>query len=63
MSLNVSQTLFAQFLGVSVKTLRSWEQGLRPIPLIATRFMEEIVANPALLKHRLKITPTVKPPF
>ena len=53
-SLHASQTVFAQFLGVSVKTLRSWEQGSRPVPTMACRFMDEIVANPDLWTRRLR---------
>src|SRR5437879_4582888 len=39
---NTSQPLFAKFLGVSVKTLRSWEQGNRTPSPMACRFIEEI---------------------
>lgn len=60
-TLNVSQPLFARFLGVSVKTLRSWEQGIRPVPPIAARFMDEIVANPDLLKRRMSEAVTTEP--
>ena len=52
--LNASQALLARFLGVSVKTLRSWEQGVRPVPPIACRFLDEIVANPQLWTSRLR---------
>jgi putative transcriptional regulator len=52
--LNSSQALLARFLGVSVKTVRSWEQGTRPVPLIACRFLDEIVANPKLWTSRLR---------
>jgi len=40
--LNVSQAIFARFLGVDVKTVRSWEQGLKQPSPIACRFMDEI---------------------
>ena len=53
--LSVSQTVFAEFLGVSVKAVRSWEQGLRPVPTIACRFMDEIVDNPELWSNRLRL--------
>src|SRR5437870_3517491 len=43
--LGTSQILFAQFLGVSVKTVRAWEQGKRPGDM-ACRFMDEIRRNP-----------------
>ena len=51
--LNVSQALFAKFLGVSVKTVRSWEQGLGEPSKIASRFMDEIQREPAHYRMRL----------
>jgi putative transcriptional regulator len=52
--LNVSQSIFARFLGVDVKTVRSWEQGLkRPSP-IACRFMDEIADSPDHWHDRLR---------
>ena len=44
--LRVSQVLFAQFLGVSPKTVRAWEQGNSEPKDIACRFMDEIQRNP-----------------
>jgi putative transcriptional regulator len=41
-ALGVSQPIFGQFLGVDVKTIRSWEQGQRLPSGIACRFLEEI---------------------
>ena len=41
-ALGLSQALFAQFLGVSVNTVQSWEQGEKPPKPIACRFMDEI---------------------
>jgi putative transcriptional regulator len=52
--LNASQAVLAKFLGVSVKTLRSWEQGTRKIHPMARRFLDEIVANPELWNQRLR---------
>ncbi len=52
--LGASQALFAEFLGVGVKALRSWEQGSRPVPMIACRFMDEIVENPELWTRRIR---------
>jgi putative transcriptional regulator len=49
-----SQPLFARFLGVSVKTLRAWEQGVRPVPPIACRFLDEIAAHPELWSRRIR---------
>jgi putative transcriptional regulator len=53
--LNASQALLAGFLGVSVKTLRSWEQGARPVPTIACRYMDDIIAYPDLWRQRLGV--------
>jgi putative transcriptional regulator len=58
--LNASQALFAKFLGVSVNSVRSWEQGARTVPTIACRFLDEIVANPDVWKHRLRQAVTPK---
>ena len=52
--LNASQALLAKFLGVSVKTLRSWEQGQRPVPPIACRYMNDILAYPEIWEHRIR---------
>jgi len=52
--LNTSQSLLAKFLGVSVKTVRSWEQGSRPVPTIACRYMDDIIANPEVWKKRIQ---------
>ena len=52
--LGASQALFAKFLGVSVKTLRSWEQGTRPVPSIACRYLDDIVAYPVLWQDRIR---------
>ncbi len=51
--LNVSQELFAKFLGVDVKTVRSWERGLKHPAPIACRFMDEIASSPEHMKKRL----------
>lgn len=51
--LNASQGLFAQFLGVSVKAVRAWEQGRTPGEM-ACRFMDEIRHNPEYWRSRLK---------
>ncbi len=51
--LKVSQALFAKFLGVSVKTVRSWEQGLSEPSKIACRFMDEIQREPDHYRMRL----------
>ena len=50
--LRVSQVLFAQFLGVSPKTVRAWEQGRSEPKDIACRFMDEIQRNPDYYRER-----------
>jgi putative transcriptional regulator len=52
--LNASQAVFAIFLGVSVKTVRAWEQGDNTPSDIACRFMDEIRANPQYMLERLR---------
>jgi len=52
--LGVSQTLFARFLGVSPKTVKSWEQGFNSPHTIACRFMDEIRRTPQFWQDRLK---------
>jgi len=51
--IGVSQPLFSQFLGVDVKTVRSWEQGRRTPSGMACRFLEEIQACPEHWRSRL----------
>ncbi len=45
--LKLSQPLFAKFLGVSVQTVRAWEQGNKIPSDMACQFLDEINANPA----------------
>ncbi len=52
--LRVSQPLFALFLGVSVKSVRAWEQGVNPVPKMACRFMDEIRRHPRFWIDRLR---------
>ena len=52
--LNLSQRLFAKFLGVSVQTVRAWEQGYNVPSEMACRFLDEIRLNPPYWKHRLQ---------
>jgi putative transcriptional regulator len=51
--MGVSQPIFGQFLGVDVKTVRSWEQGRRSPSGIARRFLEEIQTSPEHWRGRL----------
>lgn len=52
--LRVSQTLFARFLGISPKTVRSWEQGINMPSPMACRFMDEIRRSPGYWTERLR---------
>jgi putative transcriptional regulator len=52
--LKVSQALFARFLGVSPKTVRSWEQGINTPSPMACRFMDEIRRAPDYWIERLR---------
>lgn len=58
--LRVSQGIFAQFLGVSAKSVRSWEQGINTPSDIACRFMDEIQRNPDFWRKRLKESVRIK---
>lgn len=50
----VSQAVFAQYLGVSLKTLQSWEQGKNRINGAVCRLMDEIKNDPDYFVKRLK---------
>ena len=58
--LRASQGIFAQFLGVSPKSVSAWEQGVNPPSEIACRFMNEIQRNPDFWRKRLRESITVK---
>ena len=51
--LEMSQVVFARFLGVAANTVRAWEQGSRPPSSIARRFMGEIEGDPDYWRRRL----------
>jgi putative transcriptional regulator len=53
-TLGISQPIFGQFLGVDVKTVRSWEQGRRVPSGMASRFLKEIQATPEHWRGRLQ---------
>jgi DNA-binding transcriptional regulator YiaG len=55
-TLKASQALLARFLGVSVKAVSSWEQGRRPVPKMACRYLDDIVRFPELWRERLRMT-------
>lgn len=42
--MGASQNLFAQLVGVSIKTIQGWEQGVR-IPSMATRRLLDVIAE------------------
>jgi len=52
--MRASQAVFARFLGVSVQTVRAWEQGENVPSDIAKRFMDEIRHNPDYWRTRLR---------
>src|SRR5947209_6864629 len=54
--LAASQAVFACFLGVSVQTVRAWEQGVNTPSPLASRFLDEIRHNPAYWRERLRET-------
>ena len=58
--LHASQAVFATFLGVSVNTVRAWEQGINSPNDIARRFMDEIRLNPEYWMRRLRKTAVAK---
>jgi putative transcriptional regulator len=58
--LGASQKIFAQLLGVSLGTVRSWEQGENPPKPIACRFMDEISRNPRYWLERLQKSAVAK---
>ena len=52
--LGASQTIFAQFLGVSANAVQDWEQGLKPPHGAACRLMDEIRRDPNYWIQRLQ---------
>jgi DNA-binding transcriptional regulator YiaG len=52
--LGASQTIFAQFLGVSSSAVQDWEQGLKPPHGAACRLMDEIRRDPKYWIQRLR---------
>jgi DNA-binding transcriptional regulator YiaG len=51
--LGVSQPIFAQLLGVSLKLIQSWEQGTRKPEMLARHVLDDINRNPAEWFQRL----------
>lgn len=52
--LGASQALLARFLGVSVQAVRHWEQGTRPVPTIAARYLDDLQEFPELWTRRIE---------
>ena len=52
--LKISQPLLAMYLGVSVQTVRAWEQGKKTPSPMACRFLDEIAADPERVRRRLR---------
>lgn len=50
----VSQTILARWMGVSAKTVQSWEQGGRPVPGPARRLFDELNVNTDYWKNVLR---------
>jgi len=53
-SMDCSQRVFADFIGVSLGTLRNWEQGIRPVSGVAARLLDEMRIRPGYWKIRLR---------
>ena len=49
LTLKISQPMFAQYLGTSVASVRSWEQGSRRPQSTALRLLSIAKKNPAVL--------------
>jgi putative transcriptional regulator len=52
-TMGASQSVFAQFLGTSPNTVRSWEQDIRKPSPMARRFMDEINREPQRWRRRI----------
>jgi len=53
-SFRLSQAVFALLLGVSLKTVRSWERGRKKPSSVARRFMDEMAKAPTYWNARLR---------
>jgi putative transcriptional regulator len=53
-ALGLSQPVFADFLGTSPSTVRSWEQGQKPPSPMARRFLGLIADDPPYWKRRFR---------
>jgi putative transcriptional regulator len=59
--LGVSQTIFAEMLGVSASTVRAWEQGKREPEGPARRVLQLAESHPDVLKELAPIYPGTEP--
>ena len=48
--LNMTQTVFAEILGVTKKTIEKWEQGKNPVKGCSARLLYALNENPELIK-------------
>lgn len=53
-AMGASQAVFARFLGASLNTVRSWEQGVRKPSPMARRSMDEIGREPQWWRRRMR---------
>ncbi len=49
--LNLSQSLFAEILGISVKTVEKWEQGVHPVKGASSRLLYLLSKNKQLINE------------
>lgn len=59
-SLNVSQGVFAQLLGVSAALVRAWELGTRVPAPIARRLLDQVRENPSSFAMLVRDLPPAK---
>jgi DNA-binding transcriptional regulator YiaG len=58
--LKASQEMLARFMGVGTQTVNSWESGTRNVPLIAPRYLDDLVDIPELWAARTGIAISAK---
>ncbi len=56
---NLSQALFAEFIGVSTSTVQDWEQGRYTPEHSSCRLMDEIIRDPKYWQDRVSDAATV----
>jgi DNA-binding transcriptional regulator YiaG len=60
-SLNLSQALFAQLLGVSGALVRAWELGSRAPAPLARRLLDQVRASPGAFTALVRASATTSP--